>query len=260
MLWQIEDTPHRVLGSIHALPKNQSFPVWVQDAYANAKRMVFEADHTDKSLLEVGIDRTGEHLQWPGAQEIYDRARQLMHAIGNQTPFDGLRPWRAGLFVASALLAATTDVTPASGVEVVLRSYAEQHGLAVGFLEPPGCAFEIFESCDEPYSCLRLFECLVTDPTFAPREYSRILHAWLSADVYAMDAVLRDRLTMFPKVFGPLTLQRNREWLPVARRFIADGTPTVFIVGSLHTAGAGSFIGQLESAGMRLTRTSSNET
>lgn len=260
MLWQIEDTPHRVLGSIHALPNGQDFPTWVRRGYTDAHRLVFEADHTDKSILEIGVDRAGTHLNWPGSQETYDRAKQLMNAIGNEVPFDGLRPWRAAFFVSFALLGSKLNVSPACGVETVLRAYAEKQGLAIEYLEPSGRAFELFDSCDEPYSCLRLFQHLVADPTFALREFSRILNAWLTANTAEMATVLRERLALFPKIFAPIIIQRNQKWLPNALRFITDTTPTTFVVGALHTVGSGSFVEQLDSAGYRLTPNSLNKT
>jgi len=254
MLWEIDNTPHLILGSIHALPKDQRFPAWMRRVYFDTRRFVFEADATDQTILEIGVDQTGQHLQWPGTQDIYDRAKLLLHAIGKRERFDHLRPWRAAWFVSSALYSAALGVSPACGVESVFREHAKKHGLDVGYLEPPGRAFELFESCGEPYACLRLFQCLVADPRFATREFSRILKAWIAADIVEMAAIHRERMALFPKVFGSIITLRNREWILPALQFVKDSTPTTFIVGALHTVGPDSFIEQLRSAGLQLTR------
>ena len=48
----------------------------------------------------------------------------------------------AFLFVSFALVGAALQVSPASGVETVLRAHAEKHDLAVDYFETPGRAFE----------------------------------------------------------------------------------------------------------------------
>lgn len=77
MLWKIENTPHKILGSIHLLPSGQELPEWVHAASSGIGRIVFEADHTKtEEFLEIGVDREAPHLGLPGVQQLYDRAAE----------------------------------------------------------------------------------------------------------------------------------------------------------------------------------------
>jgi len=256
MLWTVDNTPHHILGSIHVLPAGEGMPDWVLSPFAVSQRIVFEADHTDTALfLEIGVDREGAHLELPGVRDLYERAQSLLHSVGSDVPFDGLRPWRANIHVAFALLAASDGVSGSTGVEMTLRSLADEFDLAVGFLESPGRAFELFDladSVDAPPGA-RMLDMIVRDPEFARREYFRILNAWLACDRVELTTVHRERFELFPTVFEAVITQRNREWLPVAVEMIRSDIPTLFVVGSLHTVGPDSFIDQLHHAGFPTT-------
>jgi uncharacterized protein YbaP (TraB family) len=256
MLWTVENTPHHVLGSIHALPDGVAFPDWVFSAYQGSHRVVFEADHTaGASFLEIGVDRNGAHLADPEICDLYERARALLLSVGNDAPFDGLRPWRANMYVTFSLLAAGGGVSGTNGVEMKLRSLADSDGLAVGFLEKPGRAFELFDLADSDGSSsgARMLEMIVRDPEFARREYFRILNAWLTSDRVDLADVHREKLALFPTVFEAVITQRNREWMAVAAEMLASDIPTLFVVGSMHTVGPNSFIDEISNAGFQCT-------
>ena len=83
-------------------------------------------------------------------------------------------------------------------------------------------------------------------------ELRRIMLAWISSDLADFTAIRNEHLAEFPYMFSPLITQRNREWVSVSKKLIADNTPTLFIVGCLHTVGPGSFVERLGDAGLRL--------
>ena len=107
---------------------------------------------------------------------------------------------------------------------------------------------------------LRFFERVLTHAISGSglAELQRILRAWFASDLPQFTAIHNERLAEFPFMFEPLITQRNREWVAVAQRLMADDTPTLFVIGSLHTVGPGSFIEQLSLTGIRLTRIAPN--
>jgi uncharacterized protein YbaP (TraB family) len=102
-------------------------------------------------------------------------------------------------------------------------------------------------------SGLGFFEHTVTDAESgaAQLELQYVVRAWLASDLATLTAIHNKNLLQFPFIYNPITIQRNREWVTTARAMMADSTPTLFIVGSLHTIGPGSFIDQLGSVGLR---------
>jgi hypothetical protein len=82
MLWEIENTNCRLLGSAHFLPNNTALPNWVTASLCGIKKIVFEGDFRNIPFLQVGIDNNCKHLEQAGALEIYQRAKTLIATVG----------------------------------------------------------------------------------------------------------------------------------------------------------------------------------
>lgn len=262
MLWKIANTPHRVLGSVHVLPEKDTLPVWAVESHHGMERFVFEADHRDPSIAAVGVDTSGAHLAFPGASELYARAAAFLASNGIVDPFDGLRPWRAAFYIVSRLLP-VAGLFHEHGMDNRLRLHADRERLSTRFLESPTHAFDLLDSSSkEAMGGLRFFEHTLTHAISGSglAELQRIIRAWFSGDLLTLTAIHREKLAEFPALFEPLITQRNREWVAVARPMIADSTPTLFVVGALHTVGPDSFIVQLGREGFLLTQIYGNDT
>jgi hypothetical protein len=258
MLWKIDNTPHRVLGSVHILPENVVLPTWAAECHHGMKRFVFESDFRTQSAATVGVDTSGAHLAFPGAADLYARAAAFLASLGSVEPFDCLRPWRAAFYLVSRLLP-HAGLSHAHGMDNRLRLYADREQFTTAFLESPTRAFDLVDSsCKQAMGGLRFFEKVLAYAISGAglAELQRIIRAWFASDLVEFSAIHRERLAEFPFMFDPLITQRNREWVSVARSLIADKTPTLLIVGSLHTVGSGSFIEQLSDDGFRLIRVS----
>ena len=254
MLWKIADTPHRLLGSVHILPPRFAVPDWATASYDGVRRIVFEADHRDPTIGAVGFDPTGTHLDNPGVSAAYELAADLAASVGRTEPFDGLRPWRAAFHLVSCLLP-TLGLYHEHGMDNQLRIHADTHGLEIAFLEVPTRAFDLLDSsCEHAVGGLAFLEHVISTALSgaARAELLRIIRAWLGSDQGDFTVLHAEKVAQFPFMFDPLITQRNREWLSIAQHFLSTDTPTLIVVGSLHTVGPGSFIEQLESVGYRL--------
>lgn len=260
MLWQIEDTPHKLIGSVHVLPKGARLPWWVHESYADIGRFVFEADHRDPTLQQVGRDEEGSCWQPTRASIAYNQAARLLASIGRTEPFDGLKPWKAAFYFLLCLMS-HAGLSHSDGVDNLLRTKAEQGGHAIDYLELPTRAFDLLDSsCEQAIGGLPFFEDVIrnTDSGRGLTELERIMRAWVSSDIEDLEVILSEKKARFSFMFEPLITQRNREWLPVAARLLCEDVPTLFVVGSLHTVGHDSFIDQLRSIGLRCRLTSAN--
>jgi len=244
VLWKIKETPHKVLGSVHCLPDEIEMPSWVQKSCEGIERIVFENDHEDASAVGAGVDVSGKHLDYPKAESIYSNAALLLKSEGVEEPFDGLRPWKAALYVMQVLIQ-KNGIYFSKGVEAVLHEHSKNNELDVGFLESPCRGFEIFESCGEPYDCLGFFEYMIDNIHTWRTELIDVLEAWSTSNVSRLNEILVEKHGVFPKIYDGLVFRRNEEWGSVAANFIVDRKPTLFVVGAMHCVGDNSFLENL---------------
>jgi uncharacterized protein YbaP (TraB family) len=253
MLWEIVGTPHRLLGSAHVLPAETTFPNWVTASYEGIERFVFESGGEEVSG-EIGIDRTRSHLKLAGVPEAYQNAKTLLASIEIYDSFDDLLPWAVAFHVVARFLP-VLGVFPICGVDYQLRKMAETGKLKIDFLESSNHSSELIDSsCKKANGGLKFLEQTIADFRSGKChvELRRIVRAWLASDLVDFTAIRDEHLVEFPCLFEPIITQRNQEWGLVAKRFCADESPTLFIVGGLHTVGTGSFIEHLEATGLRL--------
>lgn len=253
MLWEIANTPHRLLGSAHVLSEEIVFPDWITKSHKGIKRFVFESGGENINS-EIGIDRTRSHLKLADVSEAYQKSKNLLATIENYDSFDDLVPWAVAFHIVARFLP-HLGVSPVYGVDYQLRKLAQTNGLTIDFLESSNHSSELIDSsCKEANGGLSFLKQTVAD--FESGEccfvLRRIIKAWLYSDLGDFNAIRDEHLTNFPYLFNPIIMQRNREWATVAKRLCADKSPTLFIVGCLHTVGSGSFIEHLEANGLRL--------
>jgi uncharacterized protein YbaP (TraB family) len=253
MLWKIEDTPHRILGSMHVLPKGMALPSWAERAYVGVERFVFEADHTDPSLQAVGRDEDGACWAPERAATAYKRAKRMLATAGWFEEFNGLKPWMAAFFIARRMLSRAGFVHE-NGIEAVLRAVAAADGFPVAYLECASRALDLVEaSCESEMEGLSYFERVLerfSDGT-ALQKVQRMFEAWSKADMDGFSHVMEEEMHFYPSVYRPLFLQRNAEWAPVVAELGQSGRPTLFVVGAGHTVGPGSLIDQLQPLGLK---------
>ncbi len=253
MLWNVVGTPHKFLGSMHVLPKNYELPSWASNCHAGVDRIVFEADHRDPSIGQVGIDPSGAHLDHPGAASLYALASQMARAVGRHEPFDACRPWRAAFHLMSCLLP-TFGLFHEHGMENRLRVHTDTYELETGFLEPPPRAFELVDAaCAPRFDGLGFLEYIVATAASGEgkAELLRILRSWVSCDTTGLASIQAEKLRQFPYLYESLISRRNSEWLSSIRGLVTDSAPTLIVVGSLHLVGPEGLISQLEKDGYR---------
>lgn len=252
MLWEIINTPHKLLGSIPHLPANCSMPGWFQASYNGIDRFVFESDVRSGAFNPFGFDLARAHLKWHGASEMYQRANRLLAGIGISEPLEDLRPWRAANSLQHYFIT-KYGYSADHGVEHRLRLLADEKGSQVDFFESNSHSSELRDkSCKKFRNGLAYFKRAIdeTKSGAGQSNQERVFKAWLSSDFTELMAVRKKENSESPYIVD-VDLQRNREWVPVAKRLISEKTPTLFVMGAFHTVGKGSFIEHMEGAGFK---------
>ncbi|HXC34776.1 MAG TPA: TraB/GumN family protein [Candidatus Acidoferrales bacterium] len=252
MLWEIADTPHRMLGSMHVLPAAVSMPKWFAASHDGIERFVFECDYNQRQTKIFGRDVTRAHLKRYGAPDLYRRAKQLLIKNGVGGPLEDFKPWKAA-YIIGQKLAPTYGFFGESGVEMTLRALVEGKKLVVEFFEANTRSSELTDEACKPFQdgLALLRKCLKEAESGAiKREYERQSRAWLTCDLADFAAIQREQFADFPFISG-VHLQRNREWVAVAKKLFAETTPTLLVMGAFHTVGTRSFIELMEGEGFK---------
>jgi uncharacterized protein YbaP (TraB family) len=253
MLWEIATTPHKLLGTMHNIPANTQWPVWVDKSYVGMKRFVFERDEKIPPDDKIGVDKTRKHLTFPNASDTYNRAAKMLASIGMTRPVESYKPWMLSLIIAAAFQK-HWGFARDFGPDKRLRDFSDKNKLSVKSLESPNNCFQRLNSASEASD----FGFQALEETLSDLELGsgklltkRLLHAWLEADLRESSAILTEEIRQMPSFMDALILKRNQDWLPVATKLANEKLPTLFIVGSFHTVGSGSLIEYMESAGFK---------
>jgi uncharacterized protein YbaP (TraB family) len=259
VLWTIDGARNTVylLGSLHVLrPKDGPLPAVADEAYADAERLVMEIDMDDALADPVAL--AGAMQRWAmlpegtSLREVlgedYARVAERTRAAGlDLTLLDRFAPW----FVAVTLMQlelANRGFTPDLGVEQTLTRRAAADGKPITGLETPEEQFGAIGGLSLPQQKRMLLMTLEETAQF-DTEIEALLTAWRSGDADALGKSLSAEYDDFPELYGPLTENRNRAWLPQLEALLDDDDDYLVVVGALHLVGRNSVIDLLEQRG-----------
>lgn len=89
----------------------------------------------------------------------------------------------------------------------------------------------------------------VEDAERATEEIDALLAAWRRGDAKALADLLSEGFEEYPDLYRPLTVERNRKWIPTIEEFLDDKDDYLIVVGTLHLVGDDSVIELLEKKG-----------
>jgi uncharacterized protein YbaP (TraB family) len=92
----------------------------------------------------------------------------------------------------------------------------------------------------------------VDDAQRMSSEVDALLAAWRSGDAEALAKVLQEGYEQYPDLYRPLTVERNRKWIPQIEQLLDDRDDYLVVVGALHLVGTDSVIDLLERKGHKL--------
>jgi uncharacterized protein YbaP (TraB family) len=259
VLWTIDGEHNTVylLGSLHVLrPKDGPLPAVADAAYADAERLVMEIDMDD--ALADPVSLAGAMQRWAmlpegtSLREVlgedYARVAERSRAASlDLALLDRFAPW----FVAVTLLQlelANRGFTPELGVEQTLTQRAVADGKPIAGLETPEEQFGAIGGLPLPQQ-KRMLLMTLEETAQLDTEIDALLAAWRSGDVEALAKTLSAEYDDFPELYGPLTENRNRAWLPQLVSMLDDDDDYLVVVGALHLVGRNSVIDLLEQRG-----------
>lgn len=250
-----------LVGTIHALPANETLPINIKHAYDDAKQLLLEVD-TDTldpfaaqaAMLSIGVLPPGQTLQ---QQLDADTYRQLQSAAGNAgmdlALFANLQPWLAAVLIEQLELT-RLGYSVESGIEMQLTAQAKTDNKPIRGLETLEEQLNVFAQLDRAgqRDYLRYTLSELKD---MPAELDALLVAWHNGDETQLRNLLQAGLSANPKLFNALTTDRNHRWLVVLKSLLSNEHDNYLVaVGALHLIGDDGVVSLLRKAGYTVTR------
>ena len=160
---------------------------------------------------------------------------------------DRFAPW----FVAVTLMQLELEnhgFSAELGVEQTLTRRAVADHKPIAGLETAAQQFATFGRMPLPEQ-KRLLLMTLEETAELEAEVDKLLAAWRSGDIESLSKTLSEEYERFPELYGPLTENRNRAWVPQLVDLLDDDDDYLVVVGALHLVGRNSVIDLLEQRG-----------
>jgi uncharacterized protein YbaP (TraB family) len=260
ILWSLQGKTNKVylLGSMHLLKASEKLPAAMDTAYADADALIMELDMDDldpmqmqQAALELAVQPEGRTLQQQLGPQIYEQFVTKTRALGVEPAMlDRFQPWFAAITLVQLQLM-KLGFDPEAGVEKRLMRRAADDGKKIEGLESVRQQLELMARLpDKQQREFLLYS--VDDAQRMASEVDKLLAAWRSGDAAAMAKLLQEGFDEYPDLYRPLTVERNRKWLPQIEQLLDDSQDYLVVVGALHLVGKESVIDLLERKGHRV--------
>jgi uncharacterized protein YbaP (TraB family) len=256
-LWSVEGKTNTVylLGSVHFLSPSEQLPAAVEDAYQDAERLVMEIDMDDldplemqRAMLELGMLPQDTTLQAELGAQSYKKVAAYAGEMGlDLALLNRFRPWLAAMTLVQLQLM-KLGLDPNSGVEQRLMLRAATDGKEIRGLETLQQQLGLLAALSpEQQREFLLYSVEDTDRTI--KEIDSLIAAWRSGDTATLARLLQDGFDQYPEIYRPLTVDRNRKWIPDIEKLLQEQDDYLVVVGALHLVGKDSVIELLEDQG-----------
>jgi len=261
-LWSLKGKTNTVylLGSVHFLNKSEPLPKAIDEAYSEAEALLMELDMDDLDPLEVqqvtlelGVLPPDHSLESLLGSETYGRVAAKSRELGlDPTLLNRFRPWLAAMTLVQLHLM-KLGLDPESGIEQRLTARAAEDGKPIHGLETLRQQLGMLASLTEEQQREFLLYS-VDDAERAAQEAEELIAAWRRGDTEALSKLLAEGFEEYPDLYRPLTVDRNRRWLPKIEELLQAKEDYLVVVGALHLVGEDSVIELLERKGYKVTQ------
>ena len=229
-----------LLGSVHFLKPSDELPKAVDAAYRDAEKLIMEIDMDDldplatqQLTLDLGLLPDDQTLESEVGPETYRKVSAQAREL-NLDPalLNRFRPWLAAMTLVQLQLM-RQGLNPDSGVEQRLTTRAVGDGKEILGLETLEQQLGMLAGL--PRDQQREFLLYsVEDAERAAREVDELIAAWRIGDTTSLARLLAEGFDKYPDLYRPLTVDRNRKWIPSIEQVLSDRDDYLIVVGTLH--------------------------
>lgn len=265
MLWEVQGQEQArllLLGSIHLLQETDyPLPAGVQQAYAEADRVVFElapeqmlSPQLAQAMLRSGVRSRGRlQDELPAAQ--WQRLQRW--AQQRDMPVERLqmlKPWFAALTISLQEMA-RAGMRADLGLDRHLMERGKADGKSMLGLEDGLAQIALFDAMGSQEQVQMLAEALDEAASDGAR-FGDLLASWRAGEPGAFWVQAGQPLkTTYPALYQAINVQRNQAWLAQLPQWLGPGHgTTLVVVGALHLVGSDGLVEQLQAKGYRVQR------
>lgn len=259
-IWKVTNGTHSIFvaGTIHILPPNYVLPTEFDDAYAQAKTLVFETDMqvlASPSFQQTMLSRLslpqGSSLKNVLTAKTYKDLQHHCRARG--IPLAAITRFKAGM---ASIMLTTTELQrlniAGEGVEDKFVNRALSDGKQLLHLETPEQQLAFLENLGEGFEDELVAYTLVEIQSVS-KWLNEMLAAWRVGDLEAMAAISDDgSFEKMATIEEALLVKRNKAWLPQLATFLTTPDIELVMVGGLHLSGEQGLIHQLQKQGYQV--------
>jgi uncharacterized protein YbaP (TraB family) len=204
-----------------------------------------------QDVAELGMQPQGQSLQQQLGPEVYGKLVAEVRPLSvDPALLNRFKPWFAAITL-TQLQMMQLGFDPASGVEQRLTRRAGADRKPIQGLETAREQLEIMARLPEKQQREFLLYSL-EDAERMASELDDLLSAWRRGDAARMGKLLQQGFDEYPDLYRPLTVERNRKWVPQIEQLLDDEDDYLVVVGALHLVGKDSVIDLLERKGYKL--------
>jgi uncharacterized protein len=204
-----------------------------------------------QDVMDLAALPEGQTLQQQLGPQVYERFGTQSRALGIEpTMLNQFRPWFAAITLVQLQLM-KMGFDPESGVEKRLTARAATDNKPIQGLETAREQLEIMARLPEKQQREFLLYS-VEDADRMTSEVDKLVAAWRQGDATQMAKLLQEGFDEYPDLYRPLTVDRNRKWIPQIEQLLEGRDDYLVVVGALHLVGTDSVIDLLERKGHKV--------
>lgn len=263
-VWVVSNGAQRiyVAGSVHFLRRtDHPLPKEFDEAFGQSDKIFFETDlvalqavSVQQQFLAQGTLRPGESLRQHLRPTTLKRLEKFCQT--RNLPLDPLlrfKPWMLAINL-TVLELTTAGINPDDGVEpTILRRSIERNKSTLG-LVPVEEHFKTLLTLEQ-VPANDLIEHTISEIEHVGTMASEIIAAWRVGDTAALARVFVGPLEKaYPAIHRALLTDRNKRWIPLLEKLLAQSRPSMVIVGIGHLVGDQNVLLLLQKKGYVIKR------
>lgn len=262
-IWTIEKpngATVTLFGSVHLLPDGESWRTKaLARAYDKADVIVLETDleamqdaPMQAYLAKKALNPPGVTLSSLLSEDEEDKVAKAAALAGlSPSAMEGFRPWFAALQM-SVAYALAQGYSPDRGVDKLIEAEGKADGKAFDYFEKPREQLDLFIDLEDEQQIDFLVQG-AEEMIERPDEMKKLVEAWQTGDVEAIDELMNRGLAESPEVAKALLADRNARWAQKIEDFyMKDRNSYLIVVGAGHLAGETSVPALLRDAGIEV--------